>query len=88
MPTFVLMTRLGPDALHDARVDARPRRPRPLIRITRSRNRRIWREGLFMSAAEVEPRRVEYDDDVVRAFSIITIVWGAVALLLGVIVAS
>jgi cytochrome c oxidase cbb3-type subunit I/II len=41
-----------------------------------------------MSVAEVEPRRVVYDDDVVRAFSIVTIVWGAVALLLGVIIAS
>jgi cytochrome c oxidase cbb3-type subunit I/II len=41
-----------------------------------------------MSEAEVRPLRVEYDDDVVRAFSIVTIVWGAVALLLGVIVAT
>ena len=41
-----------------------------------------------MSEAEIQPRRVEYDDNVVRAFSIITIVWGAVALLLGVIVAT
>ena len=41
-----------------------------------------------MSAAEADTRRVVYNDDVVRAFSIITIVWGAVALLLGVIVAS
>ena len=41
-----------------------------------------------MSEAEIQPRRVEYDDNVVRAFSIVTVVWGAVALLLGVIVAT
>ena len=41
-----------------------------------------------MTAAEAETRRIVYDDDVVRAFSIITVIWGAVALLLGVIIAS
>jgi len=41
-----------------------------------------------MQAAEPQTRRVVYDDGIVRAFSIITVVWGAVALLLGVIVAS
>jgi cytochrome c oxidase cbb3-type subunit I/II len=41
-----------------------------------------------MQAAEPATRRIVYDDGIVRAFSIITVVWGAVALLLGVIVAS
>ena len=41
-----------------------------------------------MPAAEAQTRRIVYDDDIVRAFSFITVVWGAVALLLGVIIAS
>ncbi|MEZ4386407.1 MAG: cytochrome-c oxidase, cbb3-type subunit I [Candidatus Krumholzibacteriia bacterium] len=39
-------------------------------------------------AAESRLRTVVYDDDICRAFSLATIVWGAVALLLGVLVAS
>ncbi len=41
-----------------------------------------------MSSPETATRRIVYDDAIVRAFSIITVVWGAVALLLGVIIAS
>jgi cytochrome c oxidase cbb3-type subunit I/II len=41
-----------------------------------------------MSSPETATRRVVYDDAIVRAFSIITVVWGAVALLLGVIIAT
>ena len=41
-----------------------------------------------MAAANAQTRTVVYDDDIVRAFSIATIVWGVVAFLLGVIIAS
>ncbi len=41
-----------------------------------------------MQAVESPTRLVVYDDDVVRAFSLATVAWGAVALLLGVIVAT
>ena len=41
-----------------------------------------------MSSPDTATRRVVYDDAIVRAFSIITVVWGAVALLLGVLVAT
>ena len=41
-----------------------------------------------MAAAESRLRTVVYDDDICRAFSLATVVWGAVALLLGVIVAT
>ena len=41
-----------------------------------------------MSSPDTATRRVVYDDAIVRAFSIITVVWGAVALLLGVIIAT
>jgi cytochrome c oxidase cbb3-type subunit I/II len=41
-----------------------------------------------MEATNTQMKTVVYDDAVVRAFSIITIVWGVVAFLVGVIVAS
>ncbi len=41
-----------------------------------------------MAADSAKTRTIVYDDSVVRAFSIATIVWGAVAFLLGVIVAT
>jgi cytochrome c oxidase cbb3-type subunit I/II len=41
-----------------------------------------------MSSPETATRRVVYDDAIVRAFSLITVLWGAVALLLGVIIAT
>ncbi len=41
-----------------------------------------------MEASSAQTRQIVYDDDIVRAFSIVTILWGAVALLLGVIVAT
>jgi cytochrome c oxidase cbb3-type subunit I/II len=41
-----------------------------------------------MAADSAKTRTIVYDDSVVRAFSIATIVWGAVALLLGVIIAT
>ena len=37
---------------------------------------------------EADTRRIVYDDGITRAFSVITMVWGAVALLVGVIVAT
>ncbi len=41
-----------------------------------------------MEATNTQMKMVVYDDDVVRAFSIITMVWGVVAFLVGVIIAS
>ncbi len=41
-----------------------------------------------MTAQAVETRRVVYDDDVVRAFVLATITWGAVALGVGVLIAT
>ncbi len=41
-----------------------------------------------MEATNTQMKTVVYDDAIVRAFSIITIVWGVVAFLVGVIVAS
>jgi len=41
-----------------------------------------------MAATETRMRTVVYDDDICRAFSLATVIWGAVALLLGAIVAS
>jgi cytochrome c oxidase cbb3-type subunit I/II len=41
-----------------------------------------------MSEPAVRTRHVVYDDDISRAFALATIVWGAVGLLLGVIIAS
>ncbi|MCB9513067.1 MAG: cytochrome-c oxidase, cbb3-type subunit I [Candidatus Latescibacteria bacterium] len=41
-----------------------------------------------MASDKVQTRTVVYDDDIVRAFSIATIVWGAVAFLVGVLIAS
>jgi len=41
-----------------------------------------------MAVDKAQTRTIVYDDDIVRAFSIATIVWGAVALLLGVIIAT
>ena len=41
-----------------------------------------------MEATNTQMKTVVYDDAIVRAFSIITIVWGAVALLAGVIIAA
>ncbi len=41
-----------------------------------------------MEAVNSQERTIVYDDDITRAFSLATIIWGAVALLLGVIVAT
>ena len=41
-----------------------------------------------MEATNTQMKTVVYDDAVVRAFSVITIVWGIVAFLVGVIVAA
>jgi len=41
-----------------------------------------------MNTGSAELRRIEYDDDVVRSFTLATIVWALVALLLGVIIAT
>ncbi len=41
-----------------------------------------------MEATNTQMKTVVYDDSVVRAFSIITVVWGIVAFLVGVIIAA
>ena len=41
-----------------------------------------------MDATNTQMKTVVYDDAIVRAFSTITVVWGVVAFLLGVIVAA
>ena len=41
-----------------------------------------------MDATNAATKRVVYDDSIVRAFTIATTIWGAVGLLLGVIVAT
>ena len=41
-----------------------------------------------MEASSVQTRRIVYDDDICRAFSLATIIWGAVALLVGAIIAT
>ncbi len=41
-----------------------------------------------MAAADTQMRTVVYDDDVCRAFSLATVIWGAVALLLGALIAT
>ena len=41
-----------------------------------------------MEASSAQKRTIVYDDDIVRAFSLVTIIWGAVALLVGVIIAT
>ena len=43
---------------------------------------------LSMEATNTEMKTVVYDDSIVRAFSIITVVWGVVAFLVGVLVAA
>ena len=42
----------------------------------------------FMQSTNPVTRRVVYDDAIVRAFSLATIIWGAVGMLVGVIIAS